>query len=176
MPEVDMKLQHSQGNKRGTLDLTILQAIYRIIFFCMSAYLCSMLLGCSVLAAGNRPAQDSDLEAIPVVSGVISPKDRWINDFSIYFYAINSIRTDSAYALLVLVPRHEVSQPAIPLGDHVFMLTGFVNDPGMEKPIHIGANTETRVVSSPRIIVLDFLIERLVHNSTNLRIRSDDGK
>ena len=108
------------------------------------------------LGAGNRPVEDSNPVFTTFYLTNISAEDQWIYGYNIFLSPINSIRSDSRYALLMVARKpQEKSKPE--RGNHLFMLSNYIMDRRVEKPVSIDGSFLADHPDTPEVVVLDML-------------------
>ena len=112
---------------------------------------------------------DAVLHPMPVTLEKIANKDQWLVDFDVLFVPVEKVRSDSSYALLLLIPkRDQIVNP--PGGEHWFLLSGFESD--IQKPIAIDGNSLKQHPGKPEVILLDFLTSAPDYEGKTLVLRS----
>ena len=108
------------------------------------------------LGAGNRPVDDRQLVFTTCRLTNISAGDQWIYGYNIFLSPINSIRSDSRYALL-MVSRKPQETPKPEIGNHLFLLSDFIQDLPEVKPVSIDGSFLADHPDTPEVLVLDML-------------------
>ena|ERR1043166_7648108 len=119
--------------------------------------------------AGKRPEVDAVLHPLPVTVESIANKDQWILDFDVLLVPIDKVRSDSSYALLVLLPKRDlVVNPRA--GEHWFVLSGY--EPNEQKPLSIDGTYLKQHPGIPEVILLNFLTWAPNYEGKTLILRS----
>jgi hypothetical protein len=112
-----------------------------------------------------RPSQGGTLDLIPVKLEDIAEQHQWLLNYNVFFVPIKNanedfsdnpaIRSDSSYALLVVMPKQDKAIVSPPPGKHVFTLSWYASNSVM--PITINGSYLAQNPDKPEIILLDFI-------------------
>ena len=119
--------------------------------------------------AGNRPPVDAVLHPMPVALEQFANKDEWLLDFDVLLFPVEKVRSDSSYALLVVIPKRDQSVNP-PGGEHWFVLSGY--EPNEQRPLSIDTTYLKQHPGKPEVILLDFLTWAPNYEGKTLVLRS----